>query len=176
MDNNDFISIEEISDYSIWLMDEIYADINKLSQYTTSDAINKIEEINKKIDLARWHWVNVDALDRQMLDFRVILFDNDLDNILEQIKNDDKYVFDTSKLEEEYNDLLKEKWIDKDYLWNKMKLIQDELVRAKIKFMVRHISEWEYISGFTFDRIGEELSLAKEKWIDVSDIEAQIFE
>lgn len=176
MDNNDFISIEEISDYSIWLMDEIYADINKLSQYTTSDAINKIEEINKKIDLARWHWVNVDALDRQMLDFRVILFDNDLDNILEQIKNDDKYVFDTSKLEEEYNDLLKEKWIDKDYLWNKMKLIQDELVRAKIKFMVRHISEWEDISGFTFDRIGEELSLAKEKWIDVSDIEAQIFE
>ncbi len=176
MENKDFISIEEISDYSIALMDEIYADMKKLSEYTTWDALNKIEEINKKIDLARGHWVNVESLDKQILDYRVILFDNDLDNILEQIVNDDKYIFDTSKVEEEYGDLLKEKWIDKEYLWKKMKLMQDELVRAKIKFMVRHISEWEDISGFTFDRIGDELNLAKEKWIDVSDIEAQIFE
>ncbi|MDP2395546.1 MAG: hypothetical protein Q8S84_05295 [bacterium] len=51
----------------------------------------------------------MDALDKQMLDFRLVLFDNDLDNILEKITNDDKYIFDTSKVEEEYSDLLKEK-------------------------------------------------------------------
>ncbi|MDP2091281.1 MAG: hypothetical protein Q8K30_06825 [Candidatus Gracilibacteria bacterium] len=176
MQNNDFISIEEISDYSIGLMDEIYDDVNKLTQYTTSEAINKIQEINTKLDLARSSGLNVDALDKQMLDFRLVLFDNDLDNILEKITNDDKYIFDTSKVEEEYSDLLKEKGIDKEYLGSKMKLMQDELVRAKIKFMLRHISEGEDVSGFTFDRIGEEIHLAKEKGIDVSDIEAQIFD
>ncbi len=177
MIKNNILDLEQKWDYSLNLLEEIYYDIKKMSEHKEPNSINKLDEINTKIDLARTKWINVDSLDKQVLDFRIILFNKDFDNIMEQIKNDeDKYLFDISKIETEYEKLSKEIEVDHNYLSNRMKELYNELERSKIKFMIRHIREWELNSSFTFDKIIEEISKAKQNGVDVSDIEEEIYE
>lgn len=173
----DIHKLEEISDYSISLMEEIQTDINKLSEYTTYEAVDKLEEINKKIDLARGNWVKVDALDKQILDFRIILFNKDYDYMIEKIKTEeDKYEFDLTRVDNEFKDILSEPTIDHVELIHKMKILKFELIKSKIRFMIRSLRDWEWNSPFTFDRVFEEMATAKEMGINIDDIESMLYE
>lgn len=71
----DLKKLEKIWDYSIALMDEVMEDIKRLSQITSFEiAHNWLDDINKKIDKAREYWVNVNKIDREVLEFRFRLF------------------------------------------------------------------------------------------------------
>ncbi|MDD2871891.1 MAG: hypothetical protein PHS49_07925 [Candidatus Gracilibacteria bacterium] len=174
---NTKLSIEEIGLYAEDLLLEIQSDINKLTEYTTFDAVDKLDEINQKLDLARGYGLNVELLDNQILDFRLILFGNDYDYMMEKIQNEqDKYEFDTSRIDNEYTDLLAEKKVNHAELIHKMKVLRGEVLKSKIKFMIRNLSEGELNSGFTFDRIAIEVEKAKEMGLDMTDIEQMIYE
>ena len=74
MTKRDFKDLEEISDYSIALMEEILWDIKQISESSSLNiSHSSLNDVKKKIDFARWKWVKVDILDKQVLDFRVIL-------------------------------------------------------------------------------------------------------
>jgi hypothetical protein len=53
MSKSNFSKFEELSDFSIAFMDEIYRDIKSLSKYSSSKSDNKIDDLNRKIDRAR---------------------------------------------------------------------------------------------------------------------------
>ena len=168
--------IEDRWDYSIALLDEVMEDIKKISHYSSTDIGNRLDNINNKIYLARWYWINVDSLDKQVLDFRIVLFKRDVNNMIENVTTQtNKYEFDINKIELEYEELLKEQNVDIEYISSLIKKLKDELIKAKILFMIRHLAEWENNSAFTFDRIAHEISEAKAKWINVDDIEEILF-
>ncbi len=168
--------LEKISDYSIDLMKEILSDIAKLSQYSWQQAHNKLDSINKKIDLARSEWVNVDELDKQVLDFRVIIFNRDITNKIEEIEShSNRHSFDISRIESEYQELKKEKNIDHSLLEIEMKKLSNELARANLKYMIRDITEWGGTSTYSIDHVAHKLEILKEEWIYVDDIEEMLF-
>lgn len=172
----DLEKLKNISDYSIALMEEILWDIKKLSQYSRASIWSNLDKINKKIDLAREHGVNVDILDKQVLDFRFILFKRDVDNKIEEVHTHlNNFSFDLAKIEKEYNDLKKEKDIDYSELDKKMNNAYNEVIRAKIKFMINDIWESDWTSVYSIDQVTGELEIAKKKWLKVDDIEEMLF-
>ena len=177
MTKRDFKDLERISDYSIALMDEILDDINKLSKFSSSKVETKLDDINRKIDLARKHWVNVDAIDKEVLDFRVVLFKKDINNKIEEVHTHlNNFSFDISKIECEYNELKLEQDIDHSILEEQMKNLYNEVIRAKIKFMISDIEKSDGASVFSIDQIAHELEKAREKGLRVDDIEEMLFE
>lgn len=83
----DFVKeMERKSDYSIALIDEIALDISKLNEYPWSTLINKLNEVNIKLDYAREQWINVDKLDKQVSDFRLLSFFRNIDKKIDDIK------------------------------------------------------------------------------------------
>ena len=168
--------LERVSDYSIDLMKEILADITKLSQYSWQQAHHKLDSINKKVDLARKQWVNVDAIDKQVLDFRVIIFSRDIVNKIEEIEShSNRHSFNINRIENEYEELKKEKDIDHDTLESEMQKLSNELIRANLKYMIRDITESWWTSQYSIDQVAHELEKIKEQWIDVDDIEEMLF-
>jgi hypothetical protein len=60
-------------------------------------------------------------------------------------------------------------------LEEKMQRLYNEVIRAKIKFMISDFSGGEWTSVYTIDQIAEEIWIAKEKGLDVDDIEEMLF-
>lgn len=170
-----FENLLQISDYSIALKEELDQDIANLSHYSSSNVESSLDDVNKKIDLARKFWVNVDALDKQILDFRVILFKRDIENKIEDVnKNYNEFTSNIDRIEKEYFELKKEN-IDQNYLSQLMSNLHSEVSRSKIKFMVVDILNTESSSLYTLDNIANEIAEAKKDWINVDDIEEEIF-
>lgn len=175
MSDINLTNLERISDYSIALMNEISNDIELLSKHWMNDD-NNLNEINRKIDLARAEWVNVDKLDKQVQEFRISLFKRNIENKIEDLKSpDDNYLVNVTKLEKEYSELRKEKWIDIQELDDLMLDLSNELTRALIKHMIINIQKSWWTSVHSMERIAHEISKAKEKWINVGDIEEMLF-
>jgi len=77
--NNFLEELQRKWDYSIALIDEISSDISKLNEYPATTLTNKLDEINIKLDYARGQWINVDKLEKQVLDFRILSFFRNID-------------------------------------------------------------------------------------------------
>ncbi len=167
--------LEKISDYSIALIQEISRDIESLNKHIWRKG-NNLDKINRKIDLARWNWVNVDSLDKQVQEFRVSLFKRQIKHKLEDLKSWTwNFLNDVTKIRWEYEELQKEKWIDLVLLEKLMKELSNELTRSLIKHMITNIGQEWGTSLHSMDKIAEELEKAKEKWIRVDDIEEMLF-
>ncbi|MFK7780308.1 MAG: hypothetical protein QM490_04095 [Candidatus Gracilibacteria bacterium] len=176
MTNIDLKDLERVSDYSIALMDDIARDIKLLSKFG-GRADNNLDDINRKIDLARTKGVNVDNLDRQVLEFRISLFRGNINNKIEKLNSEcNNYYVDVTKLEEEYIELKKEKDIDFEELDKLMYDLSSELTRALIKHMISNIKKEHGTSVHSMDRIAHEIAQAKKKGINVDDIEEMLFE
>ena len=172
----DLEKLEKISDYSMELMEEIQSDIKRLSHISWPHNDNTLYEINKKIDLARVNWVNVDSLDKQVLDFRIILFKRDIENKIDEINTDlNTYSLNIDRITSEYNMLNKEIDIDSLVLEELMNNLNVEITKARIKLMIKDIEESEWTSVYTIDQVANEIEIAKRKWIDVNDIEEKLF-
>ena len=70
--NNFLEELQRKWDYSIALIDEISSDISKLNEYPATTLTNKL-------DYARGQWINVDKLEKQVLDFRILSFFRNID-------------------------------------------------------------------------------------------------
>ncbi|MDD2907314.1 MAG: hypothetical protein PHH98_01605 [Candidatus Gracilibacteria bacterium] len=177
MQTRDLKELEKISDYSIALMDEIYQDIEKLSEHSQDEGASILDSINKKIELARKYSVNVESLNKQILEFRLILFRKLVENKIIKIKKYlNKFSFDLRIIEGEYNNLKIESEIDKTIIDKLMIDVKNEVIKGKIIFMIKDYSESEGVSIYNVKEIIEELEKAKEKGIDVKDIENMILE
>lgn len=85
-------------------MEEIESDIKKLSNISWHHNDNTLEEINNKIDLERENWVNVNALDKQNLEFRIILFKRDIQNKIDEINSIlSTYSLNIDKIQDKFN-------------------------------------------------------------------------
>lgn len=167
---------KKIADYSIALMEEVSLDIKRLSEYVWSPNWNNLDDINKKIDLARGYWVNVDALDNQILEFRIILFKRRIEYKIDEVHNTKtKLSFDINIIEAEYKELKREPSVDLGKLQILMHDLYNEVIKSKIKFMINDI-ERDPNSTYSIDQVAHELELAKEKWINVGEIEEILFE
>jgi fructosamine-3-kinase len=56
-----------------------------------------------------------------------------------------------------------------------MQNLYNEVIRAKIKFMISDIEKSEWASVFSMNQIAHELEKAKEKGLRVDDIEEMLF-
>ncbi len=177
MPKQDFSKLEEMSDYSIALMDEIFSDIKSLSKNSSSTIVNKLDEVNKKIDRAREMWLNVDAMDKEVLDFRIVLFKRNIANRVDELNNNpSRYFFDISKIEQEYKELLKEKDIDFAMLKELMDDLKKQVIRWELILMIRNIKKSDWVSVYSIDQILDEINNAKQKGIDIEDIQEKLFE
>jgi len=175
MTNFDPNQLEKISDYSIALMHEISKDIESLNKHIWRND-NNLNEINRKIDLARWNWVNVDTLDNQVKEFRIKLFKRQIKHKIEELETQwNDYSLDISKIEKEYEELKTEQNIDNILLEKLMKDLSNEIVRAKIKHMIRNIKESWWTSVHSIDKVAHEIEMAKKQWIEIWDIEEMLF-
>lgn len=176
MSDQKIVDIEEISDYSIDLMHEISKDIAMLPKLTWKKFENDLADIDKKIDYARKKWLKVDVLDKQLLDFRVIIFKRDIKLKLEQLDEKwNNYTVDITKIRKEYDFLKQEKGIILEELHELMDKLEQEVTRSKIKHMITCIYESWGTSVYSIENVTHELQEAKEKWIRVDDIEEMIF-
>ena len=172
----DLEKLEKISDYSIALMEEIEWDMKNLSEYSYEVAHTKLDGMNKKIDLARENWVNVDSLDNQVLEFRIILFKREVDNKITELNESfNNLSSDIGNIDSKYDELKKESNIDLLELSNIMDSLHNEVIRWKIKFMINDYSTSDWASIYNMDMIADEISNAKLKNIDVDDIEEMLF-
>jgi hypothetical protein len=176
MEHKNFEILEEIWDYSIGLMNEIEKEIQFLSSFSWKRVDNNLDEINRKIDYARQQWLNVDVLDKKVQEFRILLFKRNIENKIDELRLKwNNYTIDTSQLEDEYIELKKEKNINFLELDKLMHNLSNEVIRAKIKYMVSDIIESWWTSVHSIDSVASELEEAKESWVDVEDIEKLLF-
>jgi len=178
MVNKDFIKeLERKSDYSIALVAEIASDIDKLNQYPSSILTNKLDEVNKKIDYAREQWINVNVLDKQLLDFRVISFWKDVDRKISDVnKMWNSFNTNLDRIETKYEKLKLEKDIDQDILAKKMENLKLIVLKAKLLLKVKDIALSWWNSVYNLEEIQSEYLEIKDKWINVDDIEEILFE
>lgn len=174
----DLKKIEEISDYSIALMGEVMGDIKRLSEVNSFEiAHNWLDDINRKIDKAREYWVNVDKIDREVLEFRFVVFKRAIDSKIESVKNNStNFNLDISNLEKEYNELLKEEDIEKKDLDYLMDFLKKGLIKPQINFMLHDYTESWWNSLYTLDQIIDKVNEAKTLWVNIDDIEEKIFD
>jgi hypothetical protein len=178
MVNKNFLEeLERKWDYSIALVEEIWADISKLNEYPTSTLSNKLDEINNKLDFARGQWINVDVLDKQLLDFRLITFIKDIDKKIYDINIKwNNFNTDLSKIEEEYKILQREDWLDFEMLAKKIDILKEEVKKWQLLLKVKDIAVSWWASIYNLEWIQVEYLSLKDKWIDVSEIEEILFE
>lgn len=173
----DLAKLEKISDYSLELMEEIERDIKMLSHLSWPHRDNTLEEINNKIYLARTNWVNVNVLDKQILEFRIILFKRDIENKIDEInENLNTYVLNIDNITEEYKKITEELDIKSLVLEELMFNLNIEVTRWKIKLMILDIKESDWASVYTIDQVVNEIDIAKRKGINIDDIEAILFD
>lgn len=184
----DLNKLEEMWDYSIALIEEISRDITRLSKYSSSIADNKLDYINRKIDRAREKWINVDSLDKQILDFRIILFKRDIANKIEEVTKENKefdkgdqtaqinhfslseHSFNIDSILKEYEELKNEDDSDKELLNDKMKELYYEVERSRIKFMIDNIIHPSWSYNYTVDKVLNKLEDAENDNIDIDDL------
>lgn len=175
--NNFLEELQRKWDYSIALIDEISADISKLNEYPASTLTNKLDEINVKLDYARSQWINVDKLDNQVLDFRILSFFRNIDKKVEDINIKwDFFNTDLSKIDEEYELLKKEESTDKEKMSEKMNELKMHVLRWQLLFKVNDFKNSWWTSVYNIEDIQEDYFSLKEKWVDVSEIEKILFE
>jgi len=174
----DFIKeMERKSDYSIALVAEIGADIEKLNEYPSTVLNNKLEEVNIKIDYAREQWINVDALDKQLLDFRVVYFEKNIDRKIRDIREKwDSFSTDLTRIESEYTVLQREEWIDHEKLAKQVDKLKMEVKRGQLLLKVKDIAQSDWTSIYNLEDIQWEYLSLKDKWVDVDEIEEILFE
>lgn len=174
----DLKKLEKIWDYSIALMDEVMEDIKRLSQITSFEiAHNWLDDINKKIDKAREYWVNVNKIDREVLDFRFIVFKRAIDSKVSSVENNStNFNLDISNLESEYQELLKEDEIEKSDLDYLMQSLKKWIIKPEINSMLNHYIEWWWNGIYTLDQIIDKVQEAKVLWVNIDDIEEKIFD
>ena len=177
MIKNDDLNFEEKGDYSMELLNEIWSDIINLSKYSPSQVEKSLQDINSKIDLARTYWLNVEDLDNQVRDFRVILFNRDIDNKLQELEWDFNSIYlDITRIEKDYCKLILEKGIDIESLNIKMKKLRSKVTTSKIKLMINNINNWSAWNWEPdFDKIAEEIAIAEKEWINVDEIKDMIY-
>ncbi len=178
MSNINFLKeLERKSDYSLALVSEIWADISKLNEYPTTILNNKLDEINTKLDFAREQWINVDVLDKQLLDFRVLSFYRDIDKKVEDINLKwNSFNTDIALIEKEYVKLQREEGLDYDLLALKIDWLKDEVKKWKLLLKIKDIAASDGTSIYNLEEIQWEYLSLKDKWIDVSEIEEILFE
>jgi hypothetical protein len=175
--NNFLEELQRKWDYSIALIDEISADISKLNEYPASTLTNKLDEINVKLDYARSQWINVDKLDNQVLDFRILSFFRNIDKKIDDINIKwDFFNTDLSKIDEEYELLKKEESTDKEKMSEKMNELKMHVLRWQLLFKVNDLKNSWWTSVYNIEDIQEDYFSLKEKWVDVSEIEKILFE
>ncbi len=170
--------LEEIWDYSIALLDEIARAIDFLSKFSSRNSDDDLDMINRKLDYARQKWLNVDSLDKKVLDFRVVLFKRNIKNKMQELESEavlSNYLLDTTKLQKEFEELKKETNIDILELFDLMNNLSNEIVRLQIKKMVASILNTEEPSVYTLHDVAEKIEEAKINGVDVSDIEDEIY-
>jgi hypothetical protein len=171
-------NIEEIWNYTFELLTEIARDIDFLSKFSSRNPDNDLDMINKKLDYARKKWLNVDVLDKKFLDFRVILFKRRIENKMQELKSEavlSNYFLDTTKIQKEFEELKKETNIDIWELFELMNNLSNNITILQIKKMVASILNTEEQSIYTLHDVAEKIEEAKEKGVDVSDIEDEIY-
>ena len=169
--------IEAKGEYLQHLQTEIKDTIDKFSQYSSSKVHTILDELNNKIDVAREQWLKVDTIDDEVRDFRVVLFKRDVNNKIEEVHtHPNKHSFEISKIQKEYEYLLKERGIDKVELHTLMANVKIEIKRAEIRYMIDHIIDSNWVSQFSFDQIFDKIETAKASWIPVSDLEDELSE
>lgn len=172
----DLNKIQEISDYTFALMEEIHSDIKWMSQNADRTTYSKLDEVNRKIDKARWEWVNVDSLDKEILDFRYILFKRNVANKIEELSTNWTLIWnDISYLEKEYKELLKEENLNREELISIYENLENHSHKSELKFIVNDIVNSEWTSIHSIDKVATKIEDLKSKWVDVSDIEEMLF-
>lgn len=178
MDKKDLLKeLERKWDYSIILLDEISADISKLNDYPTSKVSNKLEEISNKIDYAKSQWINVSNIEKKLLDFRILFFLNNIDFKLELINNSwNEFNTDLRLIEDEYNKLTKEDWVDLESLKKSMDNLNNHVLKAKILLKLKDYWESFWNSIYSMDEIQSEYLELKSRWVNLDEIEKILFE
>lgn len=169
--------VERKSDYSIILLDEISADISKLNDYPTSKVSNKLEDIFKKIEYAKSQWINVSSIEKNLLEFRILFFLNSLNIKLELIKNSwNKFNTDIRLIEEEYNKLIIEDWVDLQLLKTSMDNLYNQVKKSKLLLKIKDYWESFWKSIYSMEEIQSEYFELKKLWINLEEIEKILYE
>lgn len=167
--------LEEKWDYANYLLIEIHDNISKLINFKWKEFKNWLDLVNKKIDFARKHWLYVDSYDKEILRMRLVLFKRNVENKIEQINETwSNYSFDIIDLEKEYDELIKEKDINHSELTLLMNKLKTKIFKNKIMKQVQNVDLYN-VSNINFEKIIDEIKKAKKMWIDVSDLEKEIF-
>ncbi len=171
------MNFEEMWDYSYELLEEISRLIADLpeSKFITS---NKFIDINNKLNKAKSLWINISKYENVFFTFRCGLLNRkilDKINIIQSENIPDNYVFDISSIESNYLEL-KSDFDDISDVDHNFELLLATITQVKVWRMIKGYISWENNSNFDFENIMRELNLAKELWIDLSNLEEKIMD
>jgi len=172
----EWLSLEERWNYWLELMWEIYEMIWRLSSYSSDRANNVLEDINRKIDLARENWLNVEDLDSRVLEYRIISLKNDIVSRIGDInKQNNPLSLDISDLIKRYNELKNERYINVknfEIVVKQMKELELLIFINKVKFMIANIN---WTDDPAFDKLVDEILGAEERGIDTTEAKNIVF-
>jgi hypothetical protein len=162
-------------DYSESFHNEILKDIDNLLEHSWMEK-SKLDNINKKIILAKANWITVVELEKLVSYYKILFFKKDISNKIKELNSwINKYSLDIENIEESYNELLKENNINKDELKIEMDNLYSEMGRLKLRSEIMDfINSWGR-STYSINYIYLELDKLKSSWIKVDDIEKLIF-
>lgn len=162
-------------DYTEVLLKEISEDIEILSKFPKNIKDN-LKKINAKIDLAKSKGLFTKKIEEQVINFRETIFIRNINNRIEELaSNPNMNLVNILDFENEYIYL-------KDKVWNTIKIdesieyLRAVVFRSYIYIMIIDIKESWWVSNFSIDWIIEKMQEAKEKWINVEDLENLLFE
>jgi hypothetical protein len=159
------------------LVGEISLDISKLNDYPWSTLINKLDEINIKLEYAKKQWININKLYSQVLEFRLLSFLKNIDKKIEDIKIKwDFFNTNISKILIEYNKLQRFDGIDLNLLKDKIEYLDTEIKKWRLFSKVKDISNSGWTSIYSLEEIEKEYTYLKNKWLDIQEIEEILFE
>lgn len=169
------MDIEAMWDYSYELIDEISRLITELPESNLISS-NKFIDIFNKLEKAKSLWMKVDSFEQQIYEFRAGIFSSKVRTKIAEIKNTykndifDSTLYETASLELNFQELQAD-YENISELSEILNVLKNEIHHAKLYRKIKDYMDAEWHAGYDYDNIMTSLTEAKDKWIDISELE-----
>lgn len=169
------MDIEAMWDYSYELIEEISRLISELPESSLISS-NKFIDISNKLEKAKSLWMNVTSFEQQIYEFRAGIFSSKIRSKIDEIqatyKNDvfDSTLYETASLDLNFQELQSD-YEDISELNILLEALKNEIHHAKLYRKIKDYMAAEWWAGYDYDHIMTSLTEAKDKWIDISELE-----
>lgn len=178
MPNQDFFQkLEEKSDYSIALVEEINTLVAGLPNCPRQNVESQLAKISQKIALAKTKSIHVEKLEQQIIEFRTISLLDTIKSLIQRLNNwNGELSIDISHIQSEYEYLSQLNTWDKQNITDKYNTLKIEIKKSNLLFQLNDIINSNGISQYSLENIQTQYMELKSQNIDMPKIETLLFD